>query len=212
MECPRLGRRRLSQLYRKDPIKADSNFKVKVISNQNDSDLLNKYYSNPRKYAKALHFSRIDTSLQEMKEAKAASEMRQCDLIILERSLHGNKVAFDLDARTGIVDTAYQPLYEERFNSALQEAGHPNYYFLLSDFNLTHIEKRAEATQMDLKQFDSSYFTQYILAQTRVFETIHPQSPIIHHFVLDVASNILYLNETIKKLQSLAKTCYAKET
>jgi hypothetical protein len=187
-----------------DALKTHAVIKVKVIE-RDDPVLLSNYYSNPGKYAKDLHFSRLDTTVIAMKQAKVDATFKQYDLVILERSLHGNKAAFELDWQLGRIDEHHRDPYNEKFDTALREVGHPHYYFLLSDYDMRFISTRVEASYINSVHFNSNYFTQYLITQTRVFEDTRITSPIIHHFVLNVDTHQYYLNDTIKKIQSLAR-------
>lgn len=208
---PASGKTEIITALRNKCLKNETSFRIIEIPDRTDSQLFKKYYSNPRKYAKVFHYSRLDSSIEEMREAREKSEKRQFDLVLMERSLHGNRVSFELDVRMGYIDSKYRAHYDKKFNAALKEVGHPKYYFLLSDFNLQNAIQRAEEIQIDTNHFNVTYFTQYILEQARVFETLPPEFPIIHHFVLNVPTNILYLNDTVMKLQSLAKLKHTED-
>jgi len=199
---PATGKTEIIKALVENSSKRGDDFKVKVVSNDDDDVLLGRYHTNPGKYAKLLHFSRLSKCLLAMQKAKLASTANECDLIVLERSLYGNRVAFEVDLHRKLVSEETAAHYQEKFAEALVASGHPHYYFLLSDYNMTQAVERAQATA---NVFDAAYFTQCILTQTRLFETIDPAFPVIHHFVLNVATNMYYLNETIKKIESLAK-------
>lgn len=187
-----------------EALKKHSTIRIKVISDHTDPRVLNNYYLYPEDYAIMFHTDRLRATASAMADARTASVSGKYDLVVLERSLYGCQVAFELDFHSGFIDEKHRSRYMDRFATAIYMSKHPDYYFLLSDYNLNAITQRIKTTRMNPKHFDAGYFTQYLLTQTRIFESQVPQNSIVHHLVLNVSTNCLYLNDTIKKIQSLA--------